>query len=112
MKTYTEKEVVMAINVTAMIAHQIGDVSSITRFLQENVPEELHSKIIAANIGCTIFEDMFAVFNESLNRMFEESSSSEEMPKVRKKPKDISEMTSNELNEYIDQKLKEKREGK
>lgn len=118
-RTYTEEEVTMAINITAMIANHVGSPASMGAFLMEKVPEELHSRILSACFGCKIFGGgMSAMFNPmmgsimgSLMEKLSKAKESEEDSKPQK-PKDISDMTPDELNAYIDQKLKEKREGK
>lgn len=114
MRTYTEEEVTMAINVTAMISNQVGDPISMSTFLKKNVPEELHSKVIAACFGSHIASriSMFGPMAGMESLMEKLGKQSEKSPKESQKPKDISEMTPEELNAYIDQKLKEKREGK
>ena len=118
-RTYTEEEVTMAINVTAMIANQVGDPASMSAFLMDKVPTELHSKILAACFGSKIVGGMPTMLNpivggmlKSLMEKLDSIRESEEDSEKSFEPKDVSEMTPDELDAYIDQKIKEKREGK
>lgn len=108
-RKYTEEEVTAAINATAMIANQVGDPESMSDFLSGNVPNELHTKILAACFGSRLFGGMKAALGSMMDSMMENYEEERGTPS---RPKDITEMTSEELDSYIDQKLKEKREGK
>lgn len=53
--TFTLEEVQNAINITAIVAREIGNPKDAAKYMKENVPEELHSPIIAALFGAALF---------------------------------------------------------
>lgn len=101
-KLYTLEEVEAVIQIVSLIDNQVGSPDMALDFLKRKVPQELHGKIIAACMA-----GFTTGVISSLGRGLMTSDSEPEEKQAQKK--DISEMTSEELDDYINQKLKGKK---
>lgn len=53
-ETFTLEEVQNAINITAIVAREVGHPRDAAEYLHNNVPKELHSSIMAALLGVAL----------------------------------------------------------